>query len=324
MFSLEHVSLRTGTGWRLQDLTLQISGPSTAIIGYSGAGKSSLLNLLAGYEHPDSGIIRRPTPAAPTNCHLPLFWVPQNGGLWPHLTAKQHLLAVQPGFPHTTRNSSISPDEILARLALSHRANARPSQLSLGESSRLAVARALIACADWLLMDEPLAHVDPVRKPDFWHAVEEIARAAGTHLVFSSHEPEFILRHALQAVCLHQGQLLWTGTVQELFKNPPSAELGRFLGPLNWWTPAEASALSTHCPATKSPPVPPETCLRPHQIQLQPHPAAGLTVLHTRCCGLYHETQLQARSGQTLSVLHTTNCPLSPGSTVTAGIQGAA
>jgi ABC-type sulfate/molybdate transport systems ATPase subunit len=181
-----------------------------------------------------------------------------------------------------------------------------------------------MACADWLLMDEPLAHVDPVRKPGFWHSVHEIARAAGTQLVFSCHEPEFILRHAQQVVCLHQGQLLWTGSVLELFENPPSAELGRFLGPLNWWTPAEASALSTHSHSTGSQPIPPQTCLRPHQIQLQPHPSADLTVLQSRCCGLYHETQLQARSGQTLGVLHTAQSPLSPGSTVAAGIQGAA
>lgn len=325
MFQLEQVSLRAGAGWRLQDINLVLDAESTAIIGYSGAGKSSLLNVLAGYESPDGGQVRRPVATDHSLGRLPWFWVPQNGGLWPHLTTDQHLRAVIPKIPRGGSIFPISSDEILAQLALKHKAHSRPSQLSLGESSRLSVARGLAAGAGWLLMDEPLSHVDPVRKPGFWQAVEDIARTAGTRLVFSCHEPEFILRHAKQVVCLHEGGVWWSGPVQQLFENPPSAELGRFLGPLNWWTPAEADRLNNAGVIQALPDartlLPAGQGLRPQQIRLRRVASGGLPVLLSRCCGLYHETQLQLTPNQLLTVLHSGGPPGLPGETVCVGLE---
>lgn len=327
MFQLQQVSLRAGAGWRLRDINITLDAESTAIIGYSGAGKSSLLNVLVGYERPDTGRIIRPLQVAHSSGQLPFFWVPQNGGLWPHLTTEQHLRAVIPKIPGGSAGFSISADEILALLALNHKRNSRPSQLSLGESSRLAVARGLAAGAGWLLMDEPLSHVDPVRKPAFWQSVHSLARATGTRLVFSCHEPEFVLRHAESVICLHEGEICWNGTVQQLFKNPPSAELGRFLGPLNWWTPAEAALLNTASETQTSPavphhrPLPADRGLRPQQIRMHRVASGGLPILQTHSCGLYQETQLQLATGQPLTVLHSTAAPFVAGETVSVNYE---
>jgi ABC-type multidrug transport system ATPase subunit len=322
MFQLQQVSLRAGAGWRLRNINLILQAESTAIIGYSGAGKSSLLNVLVGYEKSDSGQIRRPTQTEPSGGRLPFFWVPQNGGLWPHLTTEQHLQAVIPQISGRSTGFSISSDEILDHLALTHKRHSRPSQLSLGESSRLAVARGLASCAGWLLMDEPLSHVDPVRKPAFWQSVHNLARATGTRLVFSCHEPEFVLRHAEHVVCLHEGEICWSGTVQQLFEDPPSAELGRFLGPLNWWTQAEAALLNTACEtlttsaAVHPRPLPAERGLRPQHIRIHRVAAGGFPILHSRSCGLYHQTQLQLAPGHPLTVLHSISPPFMAGETV--------
>jgi iron(III) transport system ATP-binding protein len=125
--------------------------------------------------------LQNETTLGPAAGRIPLFWVPQNGGLWPHLSAEQHLLSVN--------KSKELADEILSSLDLEHRKAAFPDELSQGERSRLALARALASNADVLLMDEPLSHVDPVRKPGYWDIVTRLT---------NDHLPRLCLRHTNQ------------------------------------------------------------------------------------------------------------------------------
>lgn len=263
-------------------MSLAIGSRRTAVIGYSGAGKTSLLNLLAGFETPDSGTIgmapptlpelatsspqqssleevsvlvgrpfqavaaaktgefRRPEKGVlqlftaslgPAAGRIPLFWVPQNGGLWPHLSAEQHLLSVN--------KSKELADEILSSLDLDHRKDAFPDELSQGERSRLALARALASNAEVLLMDEPLSHVDPVRKPGYWDVVASLIERSSSSIVFTSHEPETVLRRSDSVFCLHEGSVVYHGLTRELYDAPGSAFLAEFLGPVNWLTAEE-------------------------------------------------------------------------------------
>jgi ABC-type multidrug transport system ATPase subunit len=320
MFQLESVSLRGNDRWRLHGVNLKFLPGSTAVIGYSGAGKTSLLNLLVGFEQPDVGRIQRPDNAVRAASGLAYYWVPQTGGLWPHLSVRQHLLAVQPESRLVPGKSAFSADEILDQFALSHLANARPSELSLGEASRLAAARGLAAAPAWLIMDEPLSHVDPVRKPAFWSAIRSLALAAGSSLIFSCHEPEVVLRQSEQVVCLQQGAISFSGGVHDLYSSPATAELGRFLGPLNWWSPDDVSALQE-----SSVTLPANTCIRPHQVWLLPNPQSALQVVSSQHCGLYQETLLQPRGGSPIAVFHQhSETLLSPGTSVTISIRSAA
>jgi ABC-type Fe3+/spermidine/putrescine transport system ATPase subunit len=250
-------------------------------MGYSGAGKTSLLNLLAGFETPDRGTIsfapltssesasssplqsprqdasvivgrpfqavdaatkteRRPekgvlhsltAPLGPAAGRIPLFWVPQNGGLWPHLSAEQHL--------HSVNKSKELADEILSSLDLDPRKGAFPDELSQGERSRLALARALASNAEVLLMDEPLSHVDPVRKPGYWDVVARLMERSSSSIVFTSHEPETVLRRSDSVICLHEGAVVFQGPTRELYESPVSEFLAEFLGPVNWLTGEE-------------------------------------------------------------------------------------
>src|SRR5438309_1344936 len=79
LWQLDAVSLDPA---RLREVTTTIPAGVTAVVGWSGAGKTSLLNLLVGFEQADHGVIRGSPQVA---------WVPQNGGLWPHCTALEHL-----------------------------------------------------------------------------------------------------------------------------------------------------------------------------------------------------------------------------------------
>jgi ABC-type branched-subunit amino acid transport system ATPase component len=246
MFTVNHVTLRGTDRPRLNDVSLTISARRTAVMGYSGAGKTSLLNLLAGFETPDGGTISTTAPTSlpripkavseyspvgslgPAADRIPIFWVPQNGGLWPHLSAEQHLLSVN--------KSKELADEILSSLDLNHREAAFPDELSQGERSRLSLARALASNADVLLMDEPLSHVDPVRKPGYWDVVTRLTERFSSSIVFTSHEPETVLRRSDSVICLHEGAVAFQGPTRDLYDSPPSAFLAEFLGPVNWFT----------------------------------------------------------------------------------------
>jgi len=352
LWQLDAISLDPA---RLRDVSAVIPSGVTAVIGWSGAGKTSLLNLLAGFERPDRGAIR----GAPR-----VAWVPQNGGLWPHCTARQHLeigggpKAPENG-PRITRITQTKPsqhaqllrdidtdgstlhsrdscdsrvllfrvfsvfrgfspliaakplhairvirgqkpdgdrviagpagtraDALLAAFDLADRSEGRPHELSEGEQSRLAVARALAMRADVLVMDEPLAHVDPARTGKYWRVIRDHLTATGASLVFSTHTPEIALGEARQALCLRAGQILHAGPVDTLYTSPPDEELMGYLGPGNWLTPEEARRwLRLQIDAPR--------CLRPEQLALAPVTAGPLRVETSRFLGSCAEAELR-------------------------------
>ncbi len=263
-------------------MTVQLHTGCTAVIGYSGAGKTSLLNLLVGFEKPDAGTLAKPAGR--------IFWTPQNGGLWPHLTVREHFLIVRPGHP--------PPDGLLADFDLAHKLASRPDELSEGEQSRLSVARALWTNAPVLVMDEPLVHVDPARADVCWQAIRRHLTATNTSLVFSTHSPETVLGEAGRALCLKAGRLLYDGKVTDLYDQPPTAELAGFLGPTNWFEPDEARLwLDRDGFAPRS--------WRPEQIAIAPADRTVFTVLAARFRGSVAEVDLRHElSGQERRFYH--------------------
>ena len=299
MFQLSNIVMRGHSRPRLDQVTLTIFSGRTAVVGYSGAGKTSLLNLLMGFEHPDSGSIRHesaPESAAGSadrgsDLRLPLFWVPQSGGLWPHLTVDQHLTCL--GTPE-------SSDKLLRGLDLEHRRTALPAELSLGERSRLALARALVANAEVLVLDEPLSHVDPVRKPAYWSLVREILQEDNVSMVFTSHDPEIVLRHSDRVICLDEGRVVFAGTTSTLYESPPTRETGEFLGPLNWFAPEETSLfLSGRTTPVGS------LAIRPEHLILRADEASPVELISTPFQSGYAESLVKhVASGRTRTVLH--------------------
>ena len=263
LWSLADVSLAPK---RLRGITLDIPHGVTAVIGWSGAGKTSLLNLLVDFEKPDAGKIA----GAPR-----VAWVPQNGGLWPHCTVREHL--------EITRCSSGDIDALLTAFDLEEKERALPHELSEGEQSRLSVARALSATADVLVMDEPLVHVDPARVGKYWQVIREHLARTGASLVFSTHEPEAALGEAEHVVCLAEGRVLHAGQVAELYANPPTQELMGFLGAGNWFTPEDAARFGVEA----------NRCIRPERLAIQPAQDSTIVVESARFKGSVEEVVLR-------------------------------
>ena len=206
LWTLDAVSL-SGRGLpRLDGVSLEIPEGVTAVLGQSGVGKTSLLNLLVGIERPTAGKVH--FHANVSKDRLPLFWVPPQHGLWPHLTVREHLTTVTP--QHESEKSR-DVQELLAKFDLLELANAKPGSLSLGEKSRLNVARSLASQANVLVMDEPLSHVDSSRSGKYWQAVRELCQTHGTSIVLATHSPEVVIREATNVVCLKDGRVVYSG-----------------------------------------------------------------------------------------------------------------
>lgn len=283
LWKLENISLEGEKHHRLKEVSLEINSGVTAVMGHSGAGKTSLLNLLVEFEKPDQGTI---APEIPQGNHaLALFWVPSNFGLWPHLNVKEHIRTVLP-------DNSIDVDEMLAKFAIADKKDAYPAQLSCGECSRLSMARALAADPAVLVMDEPLLNVDPARKLYFWDVIVDRATELGISLVYVSHSPRYVTGFAENIICLQHGGLEYAGAVEELYHRPASRELAEYLGEINWFDEGEKCFSKTQA-------------LRPEQIVIKPSARGKLEILRTRFMGEIAETELKEKdSGKTKIIFH--------------------
>ncbi len=283
LWRLEHVSLYGASRPRLDDVSVEIVPGTTAVVGYSGAGKTSLLNLLVGFERPDRGALVR-APAA--NGRLPMFWVPQDGGLWPHLTVRAHLRTVISDGGGAAAAADARIVGLLESFDLAGRADATPDRLSQGERSRLSVVRALLSGARTLVMDEPLLHVDPSRVSGYRDRIQSWCRESQTSLVIATHSPEEVLGSATRAVCLMDGKLAFDGTVDDLYHRPSTPQQAAFLGAANWIEVGDARRWLAE--GTNGNP-----CVRPERLLIEPRDGSGLVVLRSHFVGSLAEVDLR-------------------------------
>jgi ABC-type multidrug transport system ATPase subunit len=266
LWTLSHICLGPA---RLDGISLSISQGVTAVVGWSGAGKTSLLNVLVGFEKPDRGIFDGPKS---------FYWAPQNHGLWPHCTTREHLELV--------RATDTRIDELLGAFDLNDRAAARPDEMSEGERSRLSVARALAAPAKILVLDEPLAHVDPSRVHKYWSVIRQYVQTDERSLVFSTHIAEAALSESQNVVCLKGGRVLHSGPTASTYAHPPSREVMECLGPGNWMTPEEAELWLDES-------IIQERCFRPEQIEIEPTHLSHLVVRDSAFLGSIGRVELR-------------------------------
>ncbi len=276
---------------RLQLESLGIPEGVTAVLGRSGAGKTSLLNLLVGFEKAEAGKVVRIRIANAVS--LQLSWVPPDFGLWSHLTVEEHLQAVA-----EVDDGLVS--RLIERFDLQEIRDQKPSTLSMGEQARVAVARSLATKASVHVMDEPFAHVDPGRLDRYWQVVRQHLKATNASLIFSSHSPTVVLREAEHVICLDEGKVAWTGIPQELYSSPPNRSLALLLGPVNWIDDADApwwsDSSSTRSTVLKS--------LRPEQLVIEQDGQSQFVVEQSWCVGPHQETELKSANGESTQTFY--------------------
>jgi len=190
---------------------------ATVLFGPSGAGKTTIINLIAGLLTPDRGRIALDDTVlfdSAARIDVPVHrrrigYVFQDGRLFPHLTVAANL-------DYGRRMSSLPKDAAAAKhiielLNLDHLLDRRPGKLSGGERQRIAVGRALLMRPQLLLLDEPLASLDAARKAEIMPYLERLRDEAAVPMVYVSHDPAEARRIGTRVVRMEAGRVTATG-----------------------------------------------------------------------------------------------------------------
>ena len=167
-------------------------GALIAVIGPSGAGKSTLLSMIAGFLAPTTGRVlwQGQDMAALAPGQRPVTILFQDQNLFPHLTVAQNLgLGLRPDLRLTPADRA-RVDQALERTGLSGLGPRRPAQLSGGQASRAALARALLRARPILLLDEPFAALGPALRAEMLALVREVAGETGALVLMVTHDPK--------------------------------------------------------------------------------------------------------------------------------------
>ncbi|MBN1907002.1 MAG: molybdenum ABC transporter ATP-binding protein [Deltaproteobacteria bacterium] len=209
----------------------------TAIIGESGAGKTSIINMVAGLMRPDDGHIiinGRTLFDSETGCNISpekrhIGYIFQDGRLFPHLSVRHNLFYGMNLIPGHDR--FITVDQVVDLLGIGHLLKRMPSNLSGGEKQRVAIGRALLTSPQFLLMDEPLASLDEARKSDVLPFIGKLTSEFKIPILYVSHSLNEVLNLADTVVILKAGSVIAYGDADEVLSRP---DMQQFLGTSNY------------------------------------------------------------------------------------------
>jgi molybdate transport system ATP-binding protein len=222
----ELTMLRVDVSKQLGEFSLEASfaskGPVTGLFGASGAGKTSLINMIAGLLRPDRGIISidgETLDNTADRAHVAphrrrIGYVFQDARLFPHLDVRQNL-------DYGRRMNRLADDaaqraHVTGLLDIGSLLDRRPGQLSGGERQRVALGRALLAQPRLLLLDEPLGSLDEERKVEILPYLVRLRDEAGIPMVYVSHDAGEMRQLATQIVMLRRGRVIAFGGTEVL------------------------------------------------------------------------------------------------------------
>ena len=208
----------------LLQINLQLDGRIAGIFGASGVGKTTLLELIAGFQKPQQGRIQfedRLLIDVSRSIFLPAYqrnigYVPQDLALFPHLSVKGNLRY------GLNRNENLSFDELVKTLGLESLLNRNIDLLSGGEKQRVAFARAVLASPDLLLMDEPLTNLNEELKSKVRELILWIRDELKIPIIYVSHDADDIVSLCDTVTILEEGKNVLSGKPDELFEQDSS------------------------------------------------------------------------------------------------------
>jgi molybdate transport system ATP-binding protein len=226
----ELIMLRVDVSKQLGEFSIEASfaseGRVTGLFGASGAGKSSLINMIAGLLQPDRGIITldgETLDNTAEHIHVPVHrrrigYVFQDARLFPHLDVRQNL-------DYGRRMNQLAEDpaarqRVIDMLDIGDLLDRRPGRLSGGERHRVALGRALLSQPRLLLLDEPLSSLDEERKEEILPYLMRLRDEAGIPMVYVSHDAAELRQLATEIVILRRGRVTAFGGAEVL---PPAA-----------------------------------------------------------------------------------------------------
>lgn len=225
------VALKHRLGGFSLDVAFTAGSGVTALFGRSGAGKTTVVNAIAGLLRPDQGrvvldgrvLLDRGSGTWVPPHRRRIGYVFQEARLFPHLTVRQNLFYGR--FFNRLGLRSDAFDRVVALLGIGALLDRRPRHLSGGERQRVAVGRALLAEPALLLLDEPLASLDAQRRAEILPFLERLRDEGGVPMVLVSHQMEEVVRLAGTLVLLEEGRTVAAGPRDEITRRPDLARL---------------------------------------------------------------------------------------------------
>lgn len=233
--NLRAVSKRFGRHSALDAVDLSLAKDELLVVlGPTGAGKTTLLRTIAGLEDPDSGRIELLGHSllgrSPAERDVALVF--QNFSLYPDWSARKNL-----EFPLRAPGQRLPESEIAQRIAwaaallkITHLLERKATRLSGGEMQRVAIGRAIVRRPRLFLMDEPLTNLDAKLRESLRVELVSLRRELGVPMIYVTHDQAEALSMGDRIVVLARGRVLQTGTPEEIYRTPASAEVARQVG----------------------------------------------------------------------------------------------
>lgn len=234
--SLQRVSKHYGDVVAVADLSMATEpGELLTVLGPSGSGKTTILKLVAGLLQPTAGDIRfdgRSVLSEPPERRRAVLML-QGPSLFPYMSAADNAAFALVIRGTARPQARVRGEEMLERVGLPGLGDRRPSDLSGGQQQRVALARALLAAPRLLLLDEPLANLDPELRSDMRNLIKESQRERGITTIFVTHDQEEAVEMGDRVALLFDGRLEQIGLPRDFYERPHSARAARFFGSQN-------------------------------------------------------------------------------------------
>lgn len=235
MIKVQHITKRFGSTTVLRDFSFELeSGKSLALLGLSGSGKTTALKLLAGIHFPSEGeIFVDGLPLSPANLKVirkKIGYVIQDGGLFPHLTARENISLVG-------EEAELSSEEIsgrISRLAAMTKLpevllDRYPRELSGGQRQRIGIIRALLLDPELLLLDEPMGALDPITRNELQTELKDLFGRLKKTVVLVTHDLFEATYLTDCIILLQEGRIVQKGTMKELVHAPANEFVRSFI-----------------------------------------------------------------------------------------------
>jgi molybdate transport system ATP-binding protein len=221
------------------DVEFQADSGCTVLFGPSGAGKTLILDSIAGFARPDSGRIQLDGQilfdASARICLRPqdrnCGYVFQNYALFPHMTLRENLAFAAERRPRLERHRRVN--EMIERFHLGGVAGRKPHEVSGGEKQRCSIARALIGAPRLLLLDEPARGLDAPLRAELYSVLRQVRAGFDVPVLLVTHDLDECFELAGSMLVLSAGRLVQSGPPLAVLSKPANADVARLLGLAN-------------------------------------------------------------------------------------------
>ena len=236
---LNEVKKSYGTLCVLDGVSLSVdTGEVVAVIGKSGSGKSTMLRCINGLEPIQGGsidVVGHKLVAGAGNLknlrslRQEVGMVFQSYNLFPHLNVTENIMLALRVVKKIAKDEALETAQFaLRRVGLAEKAGSYPDQLSGGQQQRVAIARSLAMKPKVMLFDEVTSALDPQLTGEVLKTISELAES-GMTMILVSHEMGFARQVANTTIFMNQGKIWESGPSKDIFSNPKTAELQKFL-----------------------------------------------------------------------------------------------